>query len=282
MIKYPRLREEEHAQARKWNAYKTERGAYQEARGTAEPGVKSLEAEIMDWADDITYAVHDLEDFVRAGRIPIARLLDLPAELRDFRDAAARQIKKKNEKFDPVDAGADLVNALTLAFSGATDYRGTSRDQADLQQGCRVLINQYASAVEVHGDAPFLRVSGKIKNEIEMLKQLPWHYVIHHPGLATLQEGHTRVIEELFDLLLLWVTKAERRDELFRLPIRLQDLYNVTLVEEGRDEYQDDLARRGRAVADYVASLTEDQALDLHARLMGASGASVLDPWVAY
>lgn len=35
---------------------------------------KCVEAEIMDWADDITYAVHDLIDFFCAGQIPLDRL----------------------------------------------------------------------------------------------------------------------------------------------------------------------------------------------------------------
>src|SRR5579883_3145671 len=35
---------------------------------------QSLEAALMDWADDITYAVHDLIDFFCAGQIPLERL----------------------------------------------------------------------------------------------------------------------------------------------------------------------------------------------------------------
>jgi dGTPase len=30
----------------------------------------------MDWADDITYSVHDTDDFYRAGRIPLHSLAE--------------------------------------------------------------------------------------------------------------------------------------------------------------------------------------------------------------
>ena len=30
----------------------------------------------MDWADDVTYAVHDMDDFYRAGLVPLERLSD--------------------------------------------------------------------------------------------------------------------------------------------------------------------------------------------------------------
>lgn len=40
------------------------------------PQSRPIEEQIMDWADDVTYASHDVEDFYRAGLIPLGNLLD--------------------------------------------------------------------------------------------------------------------------------------------------------------------------------------------------------------
>lgn len=71
----------------KWGFYSTEKWYYDQLldhrlfhnpagdqNAGPEPGRRSIEAEIMDWADDIAYAVHDLEDFYKSGRIPLHRL----------------------------------------------------------------------------------------------------------------------------------------------------------------------------------------------------------------
>jgi dGTPase len=73
ILKYPRVHERGTS---KYGVYTTERSTFEFARAatTMAGTTASIEAQIMDWADDITYCVHDIEDFYRAGRIPLDRL----------------------------------------------------------------------------------------------------------------------------------------------------------------------------------------------------------------
>jgi dGTPase len=78
-LKYPWKFGENPDSPKKYGAFACGDTAYRFAREVQVPGpdpkfVRSLEAQIMDWADDITYSVHDTEDFYRAGLIPLDRL----------------------------------------------------------------------------------------------------------------------------------------------------------------------------------------------------------------
>lgn len=68
------------------------------------------EAEIMDWADDISYAVHDVEDFFRAGRIPLDRVAAVLGR--------ADESMYRQPKTDEHDRRRDW---LTTAFEFASD-----------------------------------------------------------------------------------------------------------------------------------------------------------------
>jgi dGTPase len=94
VLKYPWERSGGGFHAKKFGAYSSDhdaidwvrrgwpKGCHPDTARTREQ--RSLEAELMDWADDVTYAVHDLEDFHRSGLIPFAVLAGSGAEQKRF------------------------------------------------------------------------------------------------------------------------------------------------------------------------------------------------------
>jgi dGTPase len=71
--------------APKFGYYADDAEVFRWIRDGAPTGRTCLEAQVMDWADDIAYSVHDLEDGLHAGHITLAALAD-----RDERLAVAQ------------------------------------------------------------------------------------------------------------------------------------------------------------------------------------------------
>ncbi len=98
ILKYPWHREDGHEKKeRKWGAYRSEEGIFRWSRAMNPPDdeSQSLEATIMDWADDISYSVHDLEDFYRVGLIPLDRLASDSKEIDRFIKRAFERWKRR-------------------------------------------------------------------------------------------------------------------------------------------------------------------------------------------
>lgn len=205
VIKYPWLRTGAHELDGKWNAYPTERDEFERARAGWPGEEQSIEASIMDWADDITYAVHDIEDFVRAGRIPIARVASDAEEFDVFAGRAIHRLRAKRPEVDWDVVRENVRGILGAWFAQLGKHRGLEVDLAALRSACNWLINNYVSAARVDGlDTP-IRVDEQLRAEVDLLKQLIWHYVIHDPALATMQEGQKEIIDTLFDRLFKWL-----------------------------------------------------------------------------
>lgn len=280
VIKYPWLREGDKLGASKWNAYRTERHEFRIARETAHERAQSPEAAVMDWADDVTYAVHDVEDFIRAGRIPMARLVYDSVERAAFAAEATARVAKKVPGMTKEAIAAEFNSLIAWAYRWMRSYPAS--DLPRLRRTSSILINLFLGAVTLGTREEPLHVPPAIRAQVEMLKQLTWYYVIHDPALATLQRGHQRVVRGLFDDLMRWMPEEKRAGALHRLPRVLLERWEFTKSEQKDGDYPNKKARRARAVADYISSLTEDQAVDLYARLRGGADPSVLESWLDY
>lgn len=277
ILKYPWRRINEHKNETKWGAYESEKSDFAFATQGEPAGAKSLEAHIMDWADDITYAVHDLEDFYRAGLTPIARLHWDELERQRFVSRATRSLGRYSE-FD-ADTGAKAFQEILDTIPFERPYEGTNDDRRLIHETSSNLITRFINHTRLAPDAVSLSISPDIWHEVNMLKQLTWHYVINSPDLATIQEGQKRIIKDLFEYLIKWASWETNAD---RLPTRFREnLKTIRRDDEAKAALGEDEGKlRCRAAADYVASLTEAQVIELYGRLFGHSRSSILHGWV--
>lgn len=259
VLKYPWLRaldaNEQPAannhRSKKWSAYETEREDFEYAMELhpAGDGQRSLEADVMDWADDVTYAVHDLEDFYRANLIPLPTLmLDAHAGSEFLAEVCSRKTLDEDiAKLAFENLKAVLPNA---PFAGAA----TSIGQLSVMRSS--LITSLLQAFEIDEEGVVkIRTEGRTLAEI--LKYLTYKYVIEAPGLSAQRYGHRRIIEELFDAY----CDIGPDGKLGTAPL--------TTPFFGREIYQD--CPSARRAADFIASLTEDQAIRLYKRITGQS-----------
>lgn len=272
ILKYPWLSDHNLALTKgKWGAYLSESNDFQRVRAHDSSIEQSLEASVMDWADDISYAVHDLEDFFRAGFISLGTLFKDPIASAEFVGKALTEWKGTPW---PDDDAAATFEFLRRFIPIQEDFDGTVASRANVNRIGSELIHRYVSATKLGADGR-VDIDEGLRKEVHLLKQLTWQFVINDPPLATLQRGQEKVISDLFEALMDWASR-ERRTQ--RLPTRLRDLLELVDTED----HMDRTARNARAVADYVSGLTEDQALDLHSRLHGYTRGSIQDTWVAY
>jgi dGTPase len=262
-LKYPWLRNAEDPDRKdKWGAYPPDSdhlGWVRTNWPTEHATSRSIEAEIMDWADDVTYAVHDVDDFYRAGLIPLDRLRSDSDELQRFRD----YMTTKDLDADLI-AAAEKLYGDKLGLGIADPYEGRLEQRAGLRAAGGGLIGRYVQSVAVIEDdgKTLFTVPDELVSEVGMLKQLTWFYVIDRPSLAIIQEGQRRIISTLFE---------RYRDGIEHQQYRLFPPGYVERLEAAETD-----PAKVRAVIDLIAGLTEAAAVQIYQRLCGQSTGSLL------
>ena len=256
--KYPWSAHEKAAGSRKFGHYDDDAEVFAWFReGAAEAGVgprqTSVEAQVMDWSDDVAYSVHDVEDAVASRRVDL-RVLTSAADLADIAGLARRLYEPHLELELLVQAGATLRDGGDLPLG----YDGSRAGLAALKDMTSRLIGRFVAAAEeatraLNGPEPLARYSGTIvvpevaRAECAVLKALAAAFVMLAPGREAGLERERQVVAELAEA---YLARPEQR-----LDADLRADWNAC---------SDDAARL-RVVVDQVASLTDTRALALHA-----------------
>jgi len=226
----------------------------------------------MDLADDITYCVHDVEDFYRAGRIPLHLLGAQGNRETDYflDDVFERQetLGKKSIILRRSELENIFRELLFVTFPAMQPYRGSKDQRVGLRSFTSSLIGRYINGVSLVDTNGTIRphLKPEYEDEIFMLKELTWTYVIQEPALATQQLGQQHMVRSLFDKY----SNAAMRPSEWRL---FPTYYRERLKKaDSREE-------KIRACVDLIAGMTELQVQRLYSRISGLSlDSSLNDP----
>jgi len=271
-LKYPWFRDTENVKkSKKWASYKSEKEDFYFARKFCDNEDQTVEAQIMDWADDIAYSVHDLEDFHRFNVIPWDRILMNDGERsRIVGRAQAAWFKAPDDSKELLEnafedlKGSALVPYLELLTK---PYTGEWKQRQQLRELTSVLVGRFVKATSFNFETKTIDVNSDASNQVRILKQITRDYVLSSPSLAAQQYGQRKILETLFNVIMGEVDKKNPKPPKF-LPIRLQQLWS--LADESVPRF----------AADCISSLTEKEAVELHSRLTGLGAGSVIDPIV--
>lgn len=238
----------------KYGVYDADLPVFRWMRQEAPPGVRCIEADVMDLADDIAYSVHDFEDAVINGYLD-------PRVLGDARERTAlvRGIVAWTGRDDAsaVDGALDRLVSLPGWFAG---FDGGRPALAALKNLTSDLIGRFARAAtdctRAHYSGVLARYGGRvvvpdeIAAEMAALQGAVGTFVVTTQSRQPLYRAQRDLLGRLADALL---------DQ----PDRLDGVHAPDFRSAGSADAQ------RRVVVDQVASLTDRGAVQWHARLVG-------------
>ena len=218
----------------------------------------------MEWADDIAYAVHDIEDGVRAGMIPLNELLNDTGERERFLEGSRDWWEEQQCFNNSKDEAEHAFNILRLVQRDLwRPYDDDDGQRAALRQLTTTLHHRYILAVTLEDNE--LRLRPEYEREVTILKCLMRFYVFCNPVLLPQQYGQRKLVSDLFRY---FFEAAQSDRDRNVLPARVRELFD-------EDDSFDPPVRAARAAADAVAGMTELEALAMHRRVTGTDAGRI-------
>ncbi|MEY5029470.1 MAG: Deoxyguanosinetriphosphate triphosphohydrolase [Pseudomonadota bacterium] len=190
----------------------------------------SLEAQLCNLADAIAYNAHDIDDGVRSGLLTLAQMQEVPLFAKYMNEAAQEHPQLREQ---------------TRRWLYESTRRMLSQQVYDVIDTTRSAIAHagVSTADEARRAGPLVRFSEQMKAQSAELKRFLFASLYRHPQVMERMGQAQQVVRELFAMYL-------------EQPVQM------------RAEFAE-RADRQRAVADYIAGMTDRFAAREHERLTG-------------
>jgi dGTPase len=219
--------------------------------GNARDAFKSIECQVMDWADDTAYSLNDLSDSVRAGFLNIERI-----------EAWAEKSGEATGEATPL---GDLMRAIR-------------RRKVDPFVGKR--IGRYIQATHLERDVNFLShlthryrfrlaVDDDVRAESALFKRLAFEVVFLSPQLKQLEHKGSRMLRQLWEVLGERYIAGHRIDG--------QDFQLLPADTAAEIAAAPSQPARARLVCDFLAGMTDGYAARTYKRLFSPDFGSIGD-----
>lgn len=267
----------------KFGYYSSERNDFSDARKwmpkhmrDREKPSQSLEATIMDIADDIAYAIHDIEDFYKANILDISAIR---AELKDYLKGERRYSGKVFAKladrlsvtYPELYSQSSLRKVIKKIIIPTVDtyfraeYHGEDVELRTIRRFASAAVSDLVNAVQPR-DSPgtevgaYLELSTDAWHVVQVYKAIMKEFVIERSDIALVQRSQTALIRELHGELVQWREECRSRGRITLLPARLRGEFGIYGIDTRFGDSE-------RIYIDYLCTLTDAQVYQMYSSL---------------